>query len=284
MPEYSLLLVDDEPNILSSLGRLLRRERYKLFTASNGDEALAIVDREKIDLIIADGRMPGLSGTELLQKVKAVHPEVVRIILSGYTDAGEVARAINEGEVYRFILKPWNDDELKITLRRALEHRRLMDENVQLYRRIKEQNEELKLLNANLEQVVEKKTRELVIRNRVLSLAQEILDQLPVAVIGVDATGTVVQANRLALRHFMGGGCVGQSMSPDMAENVHELVQVTIETGLPQVRLPRTRGSSGDGGCESAAEQPVSCFPLYRDGAIGGAVLIFSALAAEGVV
>ena len=265
MADYGILLVDDEPNIISSLSRLLRREHYRLHTASDGNDALQILAKEKIDLVLADGRMPGLSGTELLQKVKASHPDVVRMILSGYTDAAEVARAINEGEVFRFILKPWNDEELKITLRHALEHRRLTEENKQLYQRVSEQNEELRLLNANLEQAVERKTRELMIRNRVLSLAQDILDQLPAAVIGVDTTGTIVQVNQQATHNYLGSNtCIGEKLQPCVAAEVFDMVQATISSGSSQGMTQE----SDRGRCS------LSCFPLRGDGAITGAVLI----------
>jgi len=270
--DYSLLIVDDEPNILNSLKRLLRREGYRLFVAGGGDEALTVLSNEKIDLILSDGRMPGMSGIELLQKVKAAHPDVVRIILSGYTDAGEVASAINDGEVFRFILKPWNDDELKITLRHSLEHRRLREENRQLDKRVREQNDELRELNANLEQAVERKARELLIRNRVLSIAQEILDQLPSAVVGVDATYTIVQMNRRAMQHHIGKYfCMGEKLSPSIPSEVREIVDAAISSG--QTRSTVLSHAHG--------RYVASCFPLRASGAISGAALVFCDLAEE---
>jgi len=270
-PDYSILIVDDEPNIINSLKRLLRREGYRLFVAGGGDEALQVLSKEKIDLIISDGRMPGMGGIELLQKVKAAYPDVVRIILSGYTDAGEVASAINDGEVFRFILKPWNDDELKITLRHALEHRRLREENRQLDQRVREQNDELRELNANLEQAVEKKARQLLIRNRTLSIAQEILDQLPSAVIGVDTAHTVVQVNRRATQHRVGRHfSMGEKVPPSIPDEVQQIIDGAISLGESRSIMLL---SDHDAGCVA------SCFPLRGDGAISGAVLVFCDLA-----
>jgi len=235
MPDYSLLLVDDEPNILSSLRRLLRREGYQLHLASNGQEAMDILAQQHVDVIISDGRMPGMSGTELLKKVKAQHPDTIRMILSGYTDVAELAEALNEGEVFRFVLKPWNDEELKLTVRHALEHHRLARENQRLIEKIKSQNEELRLLNAGLERAVEEKTRDLRLRNRVLLLAQEILDQLPHAVIGIDTSGTIVHVNRKAMEIFLPEGTtVGTPMHMCLPEAFQQAVRETIETGMPQ--------------------------------------------------
>lgn len=265
MPEYNLLLVDDEPNILNALRRLLRREGYKLHMASSGDEALDVLAREHVDIVLADGRMPGISGTELLKKVKAQYPDTVRMVLTGYTDVGELVSAINEGEAYRFILKPWNDEELKLTIRHALEHHKLAKENEQLIATIKEQNEELKLLNTGLEAAVERKTRELQIHNRVLLLAQEVLDQLPIAVVGVDDTGTIVQANSRGLEStLLKNGAVGSNIKNCLPEDVQKTIRDTIESGTPEALEY----------AEALGEPNMFCYPLKRRGGVRGAVII----------
>ena len=109
----TLLLVDDEANILSALSRTLRRDGYHILTASGADEAFDVLAREPVHVIVSDQRMPGMNGTELLSKVKDMHPETVRIVLSGYTDLGVVTEAINQGAIYKFLTKPWNDEELR---------------------------------------------------------------------------------------------------------------------------------------------------------------------------
>jgi len=264
MPEYTLLIVDDEPSILSSLRRVLRREGYKLLMAASGEEALETLGREQVDLLLTDGRMPGMSGIELAKKVKASYPDAIRIILSGYTDVGELAGAINEGEVYRFILKPWNDEELKFTLSHALEHRRLSDENQQLYQRVKEQNEELKQLNANLEQAVDEKTRELQIHNKALLLSQEILDQLPVAVVGIGIDETVVQINRRATERLLTtSACFGAGIDTCLPGDLPMVVRRTLSTGQPCV-LPWT---------DKDREFTLMCHPLRSGGEMRGVVV-----------
>ena len=268
MQSPTLLLVDDEPNILSSLRRLLRNEGYKLHLANSGEEALETLKHEQIDLVVSDGRMPGMSGTELLKRIKSLYPDTLRIILSGYTDVGELAKAINEGEAYRYILKPWNDEELKLTFRIALAHHRLTLENRDLYRRIEEQNRELKDLNAHLEEAVEAKTHELILRNKVLTLAQEILDHLPLPVVGLDASGTIVQANRCAIDQLGGPLCVGDNMSRFLPEDVQEAVEDVIAHRKPSrivlTGCHKVTCSLLGGGCNGEARGATVTFePLH---------------------
>jgi diguanylate cyclase (GGDEF)-like protein/PAS domain S-box-containing protein len=115
----TLLLVDDEENILNALTRMLRRDGYRILTATNADDALDILGRNEVQVVISDQRMPGISGTELLSKVKEMHPETVRMVLSGYTDLSAVTAAINQGAIYKFLTKPWDDEELRLQVRDA---------------------------------------------------------------------------------------------------------------------------------------------------------------------
>jgi len=124
--QRSLLLVDDERNILHALTRALRREGYRIFTATNAEEALEILGREDVQVIVSDQRMPGISGTELLSRVKELHPDTMRLVLSGYTDLAAVTQAINQGAIYKFLTKPWEDEELRMQIRDAFrKHRSL---------------------------------------------------------------------------------------------------------------------------------------------------------------
>lgn len=115
----TLLLVDDEENILSSLTRMLRRDGYRILTATSADGALDLLGRNDVQVVISDQRMPGTSGTELLSKVKEMYPDTVRMVLSGYTDLAAVTAAINEGAIYKFLTKPWSDGELRAQIRDA---------------------------------------------------------------------------------------------------------------------------------------------------------------------
>lgn len=126
---YSLLLVDDEPNILKAIHRVFRQENYQIQTASNADEALKILSTCAVHIVITDYKMPGMDGAELLKRIKAAWPETIRIMLTGHADTGAVMGAINEGAVYKFILKPWNDDDLRVTVALALEQYDLIRRN-----------------------------------------------------------------------------------------------------------------------------------------------------------
>ncbi|MDA8383465.1 MAG: ATPase, T2SS/T4P/T4SS family [Betaproteobacteria bacterium] len=126
---YRILLVDDEPNVLRALTRVFRQESYTLATAANGQEALDLLQREPFHLMISDYMMPVVDGAELLRRARALHPEMIRIMLTGHADTGAVMGAIKEGAVYKFILKPWNDDDLRVTVALALEQYDLMRKN-----------------------------------------------------------------------------------------------------------------------------------------------------------
>jgi len=115
----TLLLVDDESNVLSALTRALRRDGYRILTATCAEDALNLLAREEVGVIVSDQRMPGMSGTELLSRVKDMHPHTVRMVLSGYTDLGVVTEAINQGAIYKFLTKPWNDEALRLQIQDA---------------------------------------------------------------------------------------------------------------------------------------------------------------------
>jgi len=153
--EINVLFVDDEVNILNSLRRLFITETYDIATTSSLDEAWAILAREKIKVIVSDQRMPGMMGVELLKQVKAKHPDTIRILFTGYTDFQAAEEAINLGEVYRFISKPWNTTDLKATIKQALAHYDLVITNRQLFEDTKRQNAELEILNRKFKAMYE---------------------------------------------------------------------------------------------------------------------------------
>lgn len=155
-----LLFVDDEPNILSALKRLFRPLGYIIHTAESGDEGLEILERESIDLVVSDMRMPSMSGAQFLEKVREKWPDVVRILLTGYADITSTIDAINRGEIYRYISKPWDDNDVVLVVRQALERKFLEQEKQRLEELTRRQNEELKDLNANLEEKVKARTEE----------------------------------------------------------------------------------------------------------------------------
>jgi len=160
-PQVTILVVDDEEHVLSALRRLLRHQPYRLLTTAEPLEALAIIRREPIELVMCDHRMPGMTGIELMQRVKLIRPEAVRIIFTGYLDMGAAVDAINKGEVYRFVTKPWNDDELRLIIRQAVEHHQLLVQNRELLEQVSEQNRGLRQLTRELERRVADRTREI---------------------------------------------------------------------------------------------------------------------------
>ncbi|OGQ98537.1 MAG: hypothetical protein A2521_13595 [Deltaproteobacteria bacterium RIFOXYD12_FULL_57_12] len=196
--QVKILCVDDERNVLKALRRLFMEEDYELLVAESGEEGLAsMAENPDVQLVISDYRMPGMNGVDFLQQVYKRWPDTVRIVLSGYADTAAVVGAINEGQIYKFIPKPWNDEELKNTIAKALEVQALRLKNLQLARELEDSNEELQRINANLEHMVEERTAELVFQNRVLSFGQNMLDCLPVGVLGLDTSGMVMQCNTL---------------------------------------------------------------------------------------
>lgn len=129
---FTILFVDDEENVLNSLRRVFLDENYRILSAPTAAAALAILEREPVHVVVSDHRMPGMTGAELLKQVKAQWPETIRIMLTGYADVQSIMGAVNEGAVYKFITKPWNDDDLRITVSLALQQFALIRENQKL--------------------------------------------------------------------------------------------------------------------------------------------------------
>lgn len=195
-------MVDDEQPILRSLTRLFGFEAYELLSASNAAEALAVLRSTEIAVVLSDYDLGGVGGVELLREARTIAPDASRILFSGHIDFDLLRRAVNGGEVYRFVTKPWNDDELVQAVRHGVERWQLLRRNRALAEQAEEQNRQLKRFNAELEQMVGERTAALELRNRALSLSQEVLDGLPVAVVGIAPDGQVALANDLARRLF----------------------------------------------------------------------------------
>ena len=142
MKRHSLLIVDDEKEILRSL-TLTFMQDYEVFTTSSGIDALDIITQKDISLVLADQRMPAMTGVELLSKVFAINPNIIRIILTGYTDTTAIIDAINQGHIYQYITKPWDRQELRITIKRALESYEVALENQRLVKELQAANARL---------------------------------------------------------------------------------------------------------------------------------------------
>lgn len=136
--KYTLLIVDDEPNMVRALVRLFRSDTIDILTAQNGQEALEIIKQQPVHVLLTDNMMPVMTGLELVKRTNGCSPDTVRIVLTGQSDMETVLAAVNEGEVFRFVLKPWNDIELKASVLIALGHRRLIEDNKRLIKELKE--------------------------------------------------------------------------------------------------------------------------------------------------
>ncbi|HEY6871889.1 MAG TPA: response regulator [Geobacteraceae bacterium] len=173
-----ILCVDDEVNVLRALKRSFLDSDYDVITAASGEEGLAALAGDTpVQIVMSDYRMPGMNGVDFLREVRRRWPETVRIVLSGYADIAAVISAVNEGEIYHFIAKPWNDDDLRVTMANAVERFHCNEIRVDLAQQLKAKNDELQRINC-----------------------AHILDALPVGVVCIDTDGLVVQCNREARR------------------------------------------------------------------------------------
>ena len=198
----TLLLVDDEINILSSLKRLLRRDGYNILQANSGQEGLDLLARNSVDVIVSDQRMPGMTGVEFLREVKKFYPDTVRIVLSGYTELQSVTDAINEGAIYKFLTKPWEDNLIRGHIEDAFKHKGLLDENARLNRELKVTNQELASANRKLEEILNKKEQQIARNTTTLEVVREILQHVPTPILGLDEDDVIVFYNFAAQSLF----------------------------------------------------------------------------------
>jgi putative nucleotidyltransferase with HDIG domain len=169
--QHTVLFVDDEVNILKALQRLLRSEEMNVLCASRASEALELLEKHRTQVVVTDQRMPEMSGVDFLSRVRERQPDVVRMMLTGYTEMKVAVDAINRGEIYRLITKPWNDDELRATLRQAFDHADLKSEIKRLNQVTREQNFKLQDMNRNLEGKVRDRTKQLAEKHQQLRTA-----------------------------------------------------------------------------------------------------------------
>jgi DNA-binding NtrC family response regulator len=125
---YTILVVDDDASVLMAMEHALKREGYAVHTAGDGHQALEIAEETPPDLILCDYMMPQMNGVEVFQAMSRICPDAVRILVTGHADLEVAMSAINDGGVYKFVMKPWNTKDLGVLLRRALEHYQLIQE------------------------------------------------------------------------------------------------------------------------------------------------------------
>jgi len=150
LKDIHILYVDDEQNNLTAFKATFRRD-FKIYTAISAAEGVKVLDEEDIHILITDQRMPVMTGVEFLESILEKYPDMIRILLTGYTDIEAVIDAINKGQVYRYITKPWDETELRMTIKNAFEVYNLKKENKELLIKLKRANEQLEfLLRQNL--------------------------------------------------------------------------------------------------------------------------------------
>ena len=148
--EIQVVFVDDEESIIDGIQRLFFREPYGIFATTDIQQAKDALTREKIKVFVSDQRMPVMPGVKLLEEVKANYPDIIRILFTGFTDFPTVEEAINKGEIFRFISKPWETTELLTTIRQAIAHYDLVEENKELFEESKRRRDELEIANKKL--------------------------------------------------------------------------------------------------------------------------------------
>jgi CheY-like chemotaxis protein len=225
--QRSILLVDDEPLILSALSRTLRREGYAIYTCSNPCDVPALLKEHPIGLIISDQRMPQMSGTELLAQIKSDYPWTVRMVLSGYTDLDSVTQAINLGAIYKFLTKPWDDEALKREIRAAFAR---LDEQLATEYRMQQLSDERSILldlTYALEQSVIQKSLQLSHRAAIdqTSIDHASLDhaaQAHVGILGINDDWMITAANHVANQWLV------RVLFPDHSEVNHHAASLSI--------------------------------------------------------
>jgi diguanylate cyclase (GGDEF)-like protein/PAS domain S-box-containing protein len=229
--QRTLLLVDDEENIVAALRRLLRAEGWLVLSATSAEEALALMARHEVDVILSDQRMPGMTGVELLRRAKQLYPETIRLVLSGYTELQSITDAINEGAIYKFLAKPWDDAQLRAHLREAFALKEMADQNRRLAQEVHAANRDLAELNRRLHTLLsaqrEQNQREVGSREA----AQELLDAVPVPVFGIDDEGLLVFANAPAQALC---GLEGELLGGPAAEQLPQTLRQALD-GAPML-------------------------------------------------
>ena len=233
----TLLIVDDEPNVISSLKRQLRHEGFTIHSANCGKAGLELVEDHDIGVVLSDQMMPGMDGISFLNAVKEQKPDVVRMLLTGYGSLENAMAAVNHSQIFGYLTKPWSSDVLIGTIARAFEHYNLVAENKRLQKLTENQNQQLRLINENLEDLVQERTSQLeeAVNEGVimLAMAAEAKD---------DDTGEHIHRIR-SLTHAI---CTGIGISPEESEQIsffsimHDVGKIHIPDKILKKKGPLT--------------------------------------------
>jgi response regulator RpfG family c-di-GMP phosphodiesterase len=248
MTDAIVLVVDDEMNILSAVRRALRTEEYAVQVTSDPHEALAFASRQTVAAVVSDQRMPVMEGTELLSRMRTVSPDTVRIMLTGYADIEAARRAINHSGIFRFLSKPWDDDDLRQTLRQAIEHHQLVCENKRLSELTERQNRTLKDFNATLKKKVMQRTGEVVTLNRTLResflgsvRAMARLGEMHSPLVGSHAKRVAQVSREIGVRMGLSGSELDKL---EIAATLHDIGKTQIDPSI--LKKPTDRLDAGE--------------------------------------
>ena len=207
----TLLLVDDKADVLAALRRMLRPDGYKILTALGGAAGLNILRGQPVDVILSEQRVQRMSGVDFLSQARLVQPDCVRMVLTGYLEIQSIAKTVNEGAIYKFLTKPWDDEQLRAALREAFAHKELADDNRRLSAEL---SQAMTLANQHLQALLEEKQRQLLRDEKVLDVLHEVMQILPLPLLGVDDSNMIAAINEAAQQAFGGNTLfLGQQIS-----------------------------------------------------------------------
>ena len=229
-----ILFVDDEENVLRSLKRLFMSEDYEVLTALSGPDGLAVLKEVEVPVIVSDQRMPVMTGAEFLEKSRELSPDTVRIILTGYADVEAAIGAINRGGAYRYVSKPWNDNELLMVIKDAFDKYRLVKENKYLTELTIQQNEELKKWSTELEFYVQQHTIELTNQNKELKKLNEKLKN-NVSEVLASLSGLIELRNRSMRNHSNNVALLSKAIAEEIGLTAPEIETIAAGAQLHDI-------------------------------------------------
>ena len=229
-----ILFVDDEENVLRSLKRLFMSEDYTVLTALSGPDGLAVLKEVEVPVIVSDQRMPIMTGAEFLEKSRELSPDSVRIILTGYADVEAAIGAINRGGAYRYVSKPWNDNELLLVIKDAFDKYRLVKENKYLTELTIQQNGELKKWSTELEFYVQQHTIELTNQNKELKKLNAKLKNNVSEVLG-SLSGLIELRNRSMRNHSNNVALLSKSIAEEIGLTSLETETIAVGAQLHDI-------------------------------------------------
>lgn len=221
---HTILCVDSEPSAQASFRKILNQAPYLLLATSSTADARLLIEANPIHIALIDVSIDG--GTQFLRDLRESHPDMVRVVVSRADNIDDMLEAVVHGEAHRFLIKPWKEHDLLATIRQCAEYLNLLQENKDMTFHIRSQNEELCRLNEQLEDEISRRTRS-------LTLSQKLLDNLPVALIGVSREGLIVSVNNAIAKHsnFFQEPTIGSNMRDCLPEPVIAAALRTMATG-----------------------------------------------------